>query len=203
MDKGIDASLGLDVALLTLQRLRKHGRLQAEVSHIPGVRGRYHCSIEIVEGKVTSCILEDTTGNRYPAGIDVIVVADQKKGPFSWVFRPQVPAQSQPFLPGLSQAVPATDGLSQQKTQHLPRQDSDTISSSTIPIPLKRASDLSRLTNLHTNETVMLGWIFSLVDGQRTVADITVMLSRLRFEDVKSGLLFLKQIGVIALREQL
>jgi hypothetical protein len=228
VDKGIDASLGLEVALLTLQRLRKQGVLQAEVSHIPGVQGRCRCSIGVVGGKITSCYIEDTAGNRYSIGIDVVVATDRKKGPFAWSFHPQAalhpqrpqsgvtqaspaiqPYQTSPVTQNPFQASPATQKPFQaspvqnphQQRQLLPSpQHRDVISGNTIPIPLKRATDLYWPNGLSVNERVMLGWIFSLVDGQRTVANITVLLPRLRFEDVRSGLLFLQQIGAISLR---
>ncbi|GHO64955.1 hypothetical protein KSC_038470 [Ktedonobacter sp. SOSP1-52] len=199
MDKGIDASLGLEVALMTLQRLRKHGILSAEVSHIPGVRGRCRCTIEIADGKITSCIVEDTTGKRYSLGIDVVIATNNKKGPFAWSFHPQAPPQASRPRPGIQQASPAIRDPYYQTQPRQLQQYSNGIAVNMVPIPLKRASDLSWPGNLSANEQVILSWIFSLVDGQRTVADITAMLPRLRFEDVKSGLLFLQQIGAISL----
>jgi hypothetical protein len=200
VDKGIDASLGLEVALMTLQRLNKQGVLQAEVLHIPGVRGQCRCSIEIIGGKITSCVVEDSAGNRYAIGIHVVIATDQKKGPFSWSFLPKAPPQPPRSLPGTSlsgipQASPATNDLYQQ--QQLSPQYRDVVSSWTVPVPLKRASDLSWPNSLSANEKVILGWVFSLVDGQRTAADIAIMLPRLRVEDVKNALLFLKQVGAI------
>ncbi|GHO47956.1 hypothetical protein KSX_61190 [Ktedonospora formicarum] len=52
---------------------------------------------------------------------------------------------------------------------------------------------------LSTNEKFLLEWLLSLINGQRNVAEITDMLPRLRFEDVKNGLLYLRQLGVISL----
>lgn len=196
MDNGIDASLGLEVVLTALHRLRKSGILQAEVAHIPGIRGRCRCSIEFVGGKITSCTLEETNGKRQAIGLDVIVSANQKKGPFTWSFHPKAPQRP---LPNSSQISPAMQDPYQQQPQKMLQQYSDAVSYNMVPTPLKRASDLYLPNNLSPNERVILGWIFSLVDGQRTVADITRMLPRLRFEDVRNGLLFLKQMGAITL----
>lgn len=204
MDKGIDASLGLDVVLMTLQRLRKNGILQAQISHIPGIAGQGRCLIEVVAGKVTSCIVEDAAGNRHTVSIDVVIATNTKRGPFAWTFHPrtpQQPQQPQRPLPDITQASPAVrvPQPPQPPQQWSPQPYIPVISGTTIPVPLRRASDLVLPNNLTANERVILGWIFSLIDGQRTVADITIMLPRLRFEDVRSGLLFLKQIGAITL----
>lgn len=193
MDKGIDASLGLDVALMTLQRLRKSGILKAEVSHIPGVRGRCRCSIEIVGGKITSCTVEDTAGSRYSVGVDVVIATNQKRGPFTWSYHPQTSSQALPSPTSIIQASPSV------RNPYQYQQPDEVITRYTIPVPLKKAVDASLLSHLSANEKVMLGWIISLVDGQRTVEAITILLPRLSFEDVKQGLLFLKRIGMITL----
>lgn len=105
----------------------------------------------------------------------------------------QSPYQASPRVPQLPPQVPP------QPSPPVPWQYSDAISAGTVPVLHKRASGLHWPDGLSANERVMLGWIFSLINGQRTVAEITALLPRLRFEDVKSGLIFLKQLGALEL----
>lgn len=181
MDNGIDASLGLDVTLTVLSRLRKGGVLRAEVSSLPGRHGQYHCVIEFVEGQITSCVIEDAAGRRQNIDVRVIIAADHKKGPFSWSFHPLEPlpnfVQTSPLLPAHSGRVIITD--------------------QSIPIPLKRIVDLQWLNNLEPHEKMIASWVFSLVDGRRTIAEIIKYLPRLRADDIRRALQFMKRMGAI------
>jgi hypothetical protein len=89
VNHGIDASLGLEIVLATLQRLRQQGILRAEMKQVPGIQGLCRCMIVFVEGKIVSCTVDDTTGRRYAVALDVIIATNRKKGPFAWTFHPQ------------------------------------------------------------------------------------------------------------------
>ncbi|MBE3560040.1 MAG: hypothetical protein IMW89_12550 [Ktedonobacteraceae bacterium] len=198
MDNGIDASLGLAIVLNTLQRYQKQGMLQAEIVHVPGIRGRCQCYIFLTGGKITSCSVEDATGRRFPITIDTIINIDEKKGPFAWVFRPQL--QSRPRL----QSQPPRPQQVAGGPDHLLKAQSPAplVPDEIIPVPLVQTLDLDRFTSLTYNQRLILGWLFSMIDGSRTVADIKAMLPRLHGSDVEKGLLFLKQSNVIAMTDE-
>ena len=56
---GLDASLGLAFSLELFKRYRQSGVLQAEVSRIPGIRGRCTACLTLAEGEISSIYLED------------------------------------------------------------------------------------------------------------------------------------------------
>ncbi|GHO46583.1 hypothetical protein [Ktedonospora formicarum] len=79
-----DASVGLGFSLTLFERYRKNGLLQAELTHVPGIRGRCKGFLQLVEGKVTTCYVEDKDGRRHQISPSVLVAVDNERGPFDW-----------------------------------------------------------------------------------------------------------------------
>lgn len=147
----IDASVGLSFSLLLFERYRKNGLLQAELHHVPGIRGRCMGYLHLVEGKVITCYLEDKQGNRYSASKDMLMRVDDERGPFEWVLQP---------LPAPSSVMPQ-----EAITPRLPFQDSP------VPTPVA-VLDVERLEGWSTRHKLMLSMVYDAVDGQRSVKNI-------------------------------
>jgi hypothetical protein len=54
----LDMSVGLEFSLPMLERYQRNGLLQAEIRHVPGIKGPCLASIQLVQGKITSCFVE-------------------------------------------------------------------------------------------------------------------------------------------------
>lgn len=149
----IDASLGLTFSLPLFERYRKNGLLQAELHHVPGIRGRCKGYLHLVEGKVVSCHIEDLHGQRHQVNIAMLIQLDNERGPFEWVLVPSpAPPRSSPRdLPPPSSTGPALNS----------------------PIPQKIGPlDLEKLEGWNHRQKTMLSIVFDAVDGQRSIEDI-------------------------------
>lgn len=91
---GLDASLGLAFSLELFKRYRQSGVLQAEVSRIPGIRGRCTACLTLAEGEISSIYLEDRQKQRYSSDKDTLCRLDKERGPFEWRFFPLNPDSS-------------------------------------------------------------------------------------------------------------
>jgi len=149
----IDASLGLTFSLPLFERYRKNGLLQAELHHVPGIRGRCKGYLHLVEGKVVSCQLEDRQGQRHQVNVAMLIQLDNERGPFEWVLIPS-PAPPQPVprnLPSPGSTEPVLNS----------------------PIPQKIGPlDLEKLEGWTHRQKMMLSIVFDVVDGQRSIEDI-------------------------------
>ncbi|GHP00964.1 hypothetical protein KSF_110110 [Reticulibacter mediterranei] len=149
----IDASLGLTFSLPLFERYRKNGLLQAELHHVPGIRGRCKGYLHLVEGKVILCQLEDKQGQRHQVNVAMLIQLDNERGPFEWVLIPS-PPPPQPVprnLPSPSSMEPVLNS----------------------PIPQKIGSlDLEKLEGWTHRQKMMLSIVFDVVDGQRSIEDI-------------------------------
>jgi hypothetical protein len=149
----IDASLGLAFSLPLFERYRKNGLLQAELHHVPGVRGRCKGYLHLVEGKITSCYLEDRQGQRHQVNVAMLIQIDNERGPFEWVLT-SAPA---PLAPSSrDHTLPDSTGGAQSS-----------------PVPRKISSlDLERLEGWTNRQKMMLSIVFDVIDEQRTIEDI-------------------------------
>lgn len=149
----IDASLGLALSLPLFEQYRKDGLLQAELHHVPGVRGRCKGYLHLVEGKVVSCYLDDRQGQRHQVNVSMFLQLDKERGPFEWVLI-SLPAPPRSFSRNFP--LPASTGPS--------------LSS---PVPRKIAAlDLDRLENWTYRQKLMLSIVFDAIDGHRSIEDI-------------------------------
>lgn len=149
----IDASLGLAFSLPLFEQYRKNGLLQAELHHVPGVRGRCKGYLHLVEGKVVSCYLDDRQGQRHQVNVAMLIQLDNERGPFEWVLTslPAPPMPSPRDLP-------------------LPGSTGPALSS---PVPRKLAAlDLDKLEGWTYRQKMMLSIVLDVIDGQRSIEDI-------------------------------
>jgi hypothetical protein len=149
----IDASLGLAFSLPLFEQYRKNGLLQAELHHVPGVRGRCKGYLHLVEGKVVSCYLDDRQGQRHQVNAAMLIQLDNERGPFEWVLTsllpPPMPSSRDFPLPG------------------------STGTASSSPVPRKLAAlDLEKLDGWSTRQKMMLSLVFDAIDGQRSIEDM-------------------------------
>lgn len=79
-----DASIGLAFSLAVFEKYQKSGLLQAELHHVPGMRGRCKGCLEITKGKAVFCYIEDGGGQHHPAQVSKLIQLDNERGPFAW-----------------------------------------------------------------------------------------------------------------------
>lgn len=77
----IDFSLGLSMALPTLQRYKHSGTLQAWIPHL-----RVTAQLMFKQGNVEQCIIKDQHDYSQPYELETLQTLDQKRGPFEWSF---------------------------------------------------------------------------------------------------------------------
>jgi hypothetical protein len=149
----IDASIGLAFSLTLFERYRKTGLMQAEIHHVPGIRGRCKGYLHLVEGKVVSCYIEDKEGQRQSIGKDILIKVDKDRGPFEWSLAP---------LPAPPSETPAATQMS--TNPHLAQN---------APVPRTIATlELEKLEGWTSKQKLMLSMVYETVDGQRTIDQI-------------------------------
>ena len=79
-----DASIGLAFSLAAFEKYQKSGLLQADLHHVPGMRGRCKGCLEIVRGKAAFCYIEDGGGQHHPMQVSKLIQLDNERGPFAW-----------------------------------------------------------------------------------------------------------------------
>jgi len=164
----IDFSVGLELSLELLGRYRQSGLLHAEIPRVPGVRGVCHAWISLVQGKVTFCYIESSTGQRYQADKATLSQMDAERGPFNWALavqtspEPQTPLPA-PLTPTPPQAPLVLGPSRSVRTQAVPR---------SIAV-----LDLARLANVPNRERMVLRLVFTMVDGRRTIEEIKARLT--------------------------
>ena len=57
--------------------------MQAELHHVPGIKGQCIGYLQLAKGKVTSCSVEKN-GQRQLIGKDTLIRVDNERGPFEW-----------------------------------------------------------------------------------------------------------------------
>lgn len=171
----LDASLGLAFSVAVFEKYRKNGLLQAELSHVPGLRGRCKAYLQLTEGKVTSCHVEDKSGKRHPIDKNTLIRLDNERGPFEWMLVP-LPA------PPLS-----TSGMNISLRQEV---------NSPTPVTIAHLN-LQMLEGWTFKQQLMLSAVYEAIDGQRNIEEIKkeVPLSPQDTEEILRVLLALKVIS--------
>lgn len=145
-----DASIGLAFSLTAFERYRKNGLLQAELHHVPGIRGRCQGVLQLVEGKVISCYIEDKDGHRHSTQTSILVQLDNERGPFDWT------------LTSLPAPTPST-----------PQATFPPRSEARLPTPkITGLLDLERLYGWSPAHKQIVFQVYQAVDGQRSIDDI-------------------------------
>jgi len=108
MDKdSMDASIGLQFSLELLKKYRKNGLLQAFVSRVPGISGKCHVEVAVMQGDVISCRAKNQGGNIHNVDINLLLKLDKIRGPFEWRLIPlaqgenRTTSTTQPLSPSL------------------------------------------------------------------------------------------------------
>ncbi|QBD80939.1 hypothetical protein EPA93_35220 [Ktedonosporobacter rubrisoli] len=172
-----DASVGLAFSLALFERYRKNGLLQAELRHVPGIRGRCKGYLQLVEGKVTYCYIEDKDGQRRPMSKETLIRLDNERGPFEWMLVPlPAPPSPTPRMVVTPQA---------EQNSPTPR----------IIAPLH----LERLEGWTNSQKMMLSVVYEAINGQRNIEAIKVQagLPPNVTEEALRILLALKVISIV------
>ena len=146
----LDVGVGLAFSLSILERFQRNGLLQAELNHVPGIKGRCMGYLQLSQGKVVSCSIEKN-GQHQLIGKDVLVRIDNERGPFEWKLTP-LPEPPSP-------------------TQHIEQPIQEMHS----PIPRKTAlleRELERLTGWTSTQKYMLSAVYDAIDGRRSIDEI-------------------------------
>jgi hypothetical protein len=149
----IDASAGLAFSLTVFERYRKTGQLQAELHHVPRIRGRCMGYLDLIEGKVVACYLEDKQGRRHQVSKEMLIHLDSEKGPFEWSLKTTQTSSSYPTKP----PYPVTHA----------------------PVPRRIAPlETEKLGGEWTPlQKMMLSAVYETIDGQRSVDAIKATVS--------------------------
>ncbi|HEU5381104.1 MAG TPA: hypothetical protein VFV38_37245 [Ktedonobacteraceae bacterium] len=140
-----DASIGLAFSLKAFEKYRKNGLLQAEIHHVPGIRGRCKGYLQLIEGKVVMCYIEDKGGYRHAMPISVLIQLDNERGPFDWMLAPLA-------APHMASTP-----------RHEPR----------VPTPrIVALLDLEKLAGWSSEHKHILFQVYQAINGQRNVEDI-------------------------------
>ena len=142
-----DASIGLAFSLAVFERYQKSGLLQAELFHVPGIRGHCKGSVTLIRGKVVFCSIVDEYGQQHPTQITRLIQLDNNKGPFGWTL---IDAPSGGFSHQLSR--PPTPRI----------------------IALLNLDELDGWTPAHKR---ILLQVYQTIDGQRDLEEIKQALS--------------------------
>jgi hypothetical protein len=154
----IDASIiGLQATLQLLQQYYQSGTLEADVSAAFRKGSRYTAHIEIVEGKVVSCYIQDKVA-QYPSKTEALLALDADEGPFTWRFHPR-------------QQKPPSDTSTSVAVRSQSRPSPEQLTPNAIPRRIANL-DLSWLTAWSSQQKRILRMVYTLVDGRRTVATI-------------------------------
>lgn len=146
----LDVGVGLEFSLFILERYQRNGLLQAELHHVPGIKGQCIGYLQLAKGKVTSCSVEKN-GQRQLIGKDTLIRVDNERGPFEW----KLTSLPEPPSPTPSMEMPVQEMHS--------------------PIPRKTASlekELERLTGWTSTQKYMLSAVYDAIDGRRSIDEI-------------------------------
>lgn len=169
MDTSFDASIGLAFSLSAFEMYRKNGLLHAELHHVPGIRGRCTGYLQLVEGKVVSCYIEDKDGHKHLTQLNRLIQLDNERGPFDWTLT----------LPPSPAVTP----------RHGPP----------APIPrIIALLELEQLQGWPPAHKQMLLQVYQSIDGQKSIEDIKriTALSPYVVEEALHVLLMLKVIAL-------
>jgi len=178
----IDASVGLTFSLKLFHHYRKSGVLQANMRHVPDVPGRCKAYLQLRDGVVVACFVDDRRGQRHHLPPDILCQVDDERGPFEWSFQPEAaPASSvtsseasplfeQPTMPvqtPTSQSAP----MSPQDGEIF----SPSMQDSAVPTMIAPL-DWARLSHWTPQERQLLYTVLQAIDGKQTIQNIKANL---------------------------
>jgi hypothetical protein len=145
----IDASVDLAFSLKVCAVYRQNGLLQATVHHVPGIKGNCKATIQLQQGNVVACFLEDSKGQRRLTTKEVLIRVDDEKGPFEWTLLPQATALT---------ATPPVKSRPERRA--------------VVPKRFVQHLDMRLLQTFLPWQKSLLFTVFTAVDGQRTIEEI-------------------------------
>lgn len=168
MDTGFDASIGLAFSLSAFEMYRKNGLLQAELHHVPGIRGRCTGYLQLIEGKVVSCYIEDKDGHKHLTQLNRLIQLDNERGPFDWMLT----------LPPSPAATPRLEP--------------------SAPVPrIIALLEMEQLQGWPSTHKQILLQVYQSIDGQKSIEDIKqiIAISPYVVEEALHVLLMLKVVA--------
>lgn len=180
--ESFDASVGLAFSLRAFETYHKSGTLSAEIRSMPGVRGRCTVYLELAQGKIVACYSLDQRGQRRASDPQDLILLDQEKGPFGWVFK----ANTAPL------AASAPEPVQQQPDAIMPH--------SPIPHPLVPFLNPALIQQWTPQQQGCIQMIFSMANGQTTVDEMKKQIS-LPPAVVDDVIRILLSLGAIALQK--
>lgn len=189
---GIDASLGLALAIDLLKQHQQTGELRGTIAITRYLTTkRYQCIIQVVQGHVVACSLIDKLNRIQPTDERYLIQVDEKNGPFDWTFYPQEE--------GPSSSTPVPHASSTGYLPAVPRALS-LVQDNAVPFRLTPGLQLSWLTTWSEDEIRLLQQIFSLTNGKRTVHEMKLLLFRVAPATVEKALIFLIAMKQVEIR---
>ena len=187
---GIDASISLGFSLELFKRYKRTGTLQAKLRRFPSIQTPATAYIDLLEGVVTSCHIEDKNGQYSPVSKGVLIRFDNEKGPLEWSFRSLsgAPAAETPYPVSAIHPFPHNTGPLTFQTPHA--------------AVLKAVSSLpgEQLLSWTIQQRRMFLLVWQEIDGKRALQDIknnlAISLSEAAVEEVLLTLLKLKLIVI-------
>jgi hypothetical protein len=189
---GIDASLGLALAIDLLKEHQQTGELRGNITIVQFLSAKhYRCIIRIEQGRVVSCALFDKQGQQRPINTRDLLQIDEKGGPFDWKFYPR---EEDPSI-STSNATDHSKMLPVPAHTGVPIMMDDSV-----PVRLTSELHYSWLTTWNANEIRLLQQIFMLANGQRTIREIKALMFRYSPVMIEKSLVFLIAIKQIEIR---
>ncbi len=158
-------SYHIDLATLLRALARKSGELMAILKNIPGTREQGRVRVTLDKGKIISCSVEGQNG--YLAFGENALRLLHSVGELDWTYTPSVSVSPVPQSPSLP-VTPQEATTANLKTTL----ESPAITLGAYPARLRSVGqqELASWSRLQRS-------VYSLVDGKKTVADITRILS--------------------------
>lgn len=165
--------IGLQATLQLLQQYYQNGMLQAEIGLAFRMHGPCVACVEIKEGQIVSCFIQDKLEQRQATKIEVLLRLDLDEGPFTWRFHPLEQSKAlESSATKTTMPLTTTTTLPIQRSPQMPQQS--TASQFTFSaVPRRLANlDLNWLTTWSPQQKRILRMVYAMVDGRRSVAMI-------------------------------
>ncbi len=175
-DEYIDASVGLAFSLQMLRHYKRSGILRTTIRRFPGLRGPCQAFISLVNGVVTECFLEDHSRQRQLATLETLLHANEKWGPFEWIFQPLPAAPHRPVSASSSHVSPQSDKpMAPSRSKQGSHLRARHTGEDAIPLVTTQLSHQAFMSwrPLHKH---MLHTIVQAIDGRRTIRDIKAIV---------------------------
>jgi hypothetical protein len=163
----IDASIGLEFSLELFKAYKASGTLQALFIRVPGIQKNSLASLQLVEGAVVACFIEERSGQRLPVTRDMLIQLDNERGPFEWKFRRSAPVSAPLPVPPVSPTSISPQPVDMHLSLRLPH---------AVPRAIARLNWIQfRTWSYEQRQAIYLVW--QLIDGKRTLQEIQIALS--------------------------